>query len=269
MALLGGGHRYEVYLAFDSELHALVVAKLLRPHLVCDPVALEGLAAEARALEELAHPVLPRSFGAVTSGKRPHIVLEHLEGPRLSSLLRRHGRLAIEQAVPLGLQVASALVYMHNRGMVHLDVKPANVVMGAPPRLIDLSVARTADAARSATHPVGTDAYMAPEQCDPQGLGGMGSASDVWGLGATLYEAITGALPFPRDSELGPHPQLALEPAPPGPDVPAVLAELLMDCLAFDPAQRPTAVELAERLGELSAALPRRIVLSRLRPRLR
>ena len=84
---------------------------------------------------------------------------------------------------------------------MHLDVKPDNVVMGVPPRLIDLSVARTIARARRATGPIGTDAYMAPEQCDPAAAPGrLGPPADVFGLGATLYHALTGRRPFPRPS---------------------------------------------------------------------
>src|SRR5687767_10597047 len=129
-------------------MHTLVVAKLLRPHLVDDAHALRGLKKEAAMITGLDHPVLMRGFGAVKEGERPHLVLEHLEGPRLSTLLRQQRRLALEQAIPLGVQLSSALIFMHNQGVVHLDVKPRNIIMGAPPRLIDLSIARTfADAA--------------------------------------------------------------------------------------------------------------------------
>ncbi len=140
---LGGGERYEAYLAFDERLHAIVVVKVVRPHLVDDEHTLSGLRAEIAMLERLDHPSIVRSFDAVPDGERPHLVLEHLEGPRLSTLIRRHGPLPPEQLVPLGVQVCSALHYLAAEGVVHLDVKPANIIMSGPPRLIDLSVAMT------------------------------------------------------------------------------------------------------------------------------
>ena len=91
------GHRYEAYLAFDEHLHAIVVAKLIRPHLVHDEHTLAGLRAEAEMLDRLDHPVIVRAFDAVLEGPRPQLVLEHLEGPRLSTLVRRYGRLPPEQ----------------------------------------------------------------------------------------------------------------------------------------------------------------------------
>ena len=271
LRLLGGGHKYEAWLAFDEELHCIVVAKLLRPSLVEDAPARRMLHAEAAALVRLAHPVLHRCFGVVADGLRPHLVLEHLEGPRLSTLLRRQKRLALEQAIPLGVQLSSALHYMHRQGYAHLDVKPKNVIMSATPRLIDLSVARPVALAEAATEPIGTDAYMAPEQCEPKLLGGMGPAADAWGWGVTMYEAVTGVLPFPRvsDDDRVRWPQLHLDPAPMTDEVPPRLGDLVMACLEKRPEGRPDQAEIAAGLEPLVAALPRRRVLSRLRPGIR
>lgn len=269
--LLGGGYKYEAYLAWDEHLYSLVVAKLLRPHIASDASSLRTLRAEVRILKMLSHPVLVRSFGSDVIGAKPHVVLEFLEGPRLSTLLRKYGYLALEQVGPLGLQLCSALQYMHNQGVVHLDVKPRNIIMGATPRLIDLSIARDFDEARRATQPIGTDAYMAPEQCDPPRHEGMGPAADAWGWGATMYEAITGELPFPRaGDELDDRfPQLHNDVRPIEKPLPPPLVDALTGCLEKRPEDRPTLAEVAEILEPLIAALPRRPVLTRFRPRAR
>jgi serine/threonine protein kinase len=272
--LLGGGERYETYLAWDEKLLALVVVKLLRPHLVGSERALRGLEAEASLLERLRHPVLVRGFGAVLGGPRPHVVLEHLDGPRLSSLLRRHGPLEPEQLLPLALQLGSALHYLAGEGIVHLDVKPSNIIMGAPARLIDLSVARSVRALEGSTRRIGTDPYMAPEQCDPERLGPVTAAADVWGMGAVLYEAASGRRPFPRADEPGAprgrYPQLLHEPAPlqAGRGLSPRVASVIEACLERDPEARPRPAEVVDALEPLAAELRRRPLLARfhLRP---
>jgi serine/threonine protein kinase len=184
-------------------------------------------------------------------------VLEHLDGPTLDELLQRHGALALEQLLPLGLHVASALHYMAAEGVVHLDVKPSNIVMGGPPRLIDLSVARTLEEAAAVRSPIGTDAYMAPEQCEPDGR--LGAPADVFGLAATLYTALTGTQPFPPCEER--FPQLTAKPAPLPRRTAAPLAAVIGAGLDPDPAARPAAAELATALEPLVAALPQRLTL--------
>lgn len=268
--LLGGGRRYEAYLAHDETLLSLVVVKILRPNRAADSEALAGLAEEYAMLQRLNHPSIARGFDAVLDGDRPHIVLEFLEGPRLSSLIRRHGRLSLEQSIPLAVQLSSALHYMHTQGVVHLDVKPSNTIMAAPPRLIDMSIARTFHEARQLRVPVGTDAYMAPEQCVPGPKVPVGPAADVWGLGATLYQAVSGGLPFPRPEGDERFPQLDLDPQLLDDEqIPPRVSDLVHACLQRHPEDRPTARELSVQLEPLIVALPRRPVLNRLRPRLR
>ena len=269
LKLLGGGLRYEAYLAWDERLHSVVVVKVVRPGLVEDRHTLEGLAEEAEMLDRLAHPVLVRGFGAVLDGPRPRVVLEHLEGPRLSTLVRRYGPLPAEQLLPLGLQLAAAAHYMAEEGVVHLDIKMSNIIMGAPARLIDLSVARTAADCLHMRSAVGTDSYMAPEQALPDAP--VGAPADVWGIGVSLYRAATGERPFPKgdqdsDDPARHWPQLVARPAPLPDRMPAPLAEAIMWCLAYDPADRPTAVELAAALEPMLDALPKPWV-SKLKPR--
>jgi eukaryotic-like serine/threonine-protein kinase len=269
MRLLGGGIRYEAYLAWDYSLYSLVVVKILRPDRVDDERTLRGLTDEARALERVNHPVLMRCFDAVLEGPRPHVVLEHLEGPRLSTLLRKYGPLPLEQLVPLAVQLCSALFYMSQRELIHLDVKPRNIIMSAQPRLIDLSIARTFEEAKAASSPIGTDAYMAPEQCDPRERGPISSSADVWGLGVTLFESVAGYRPYPDGEQEWPRrwPQLEVEPFDLPETVAGAVAKPIWACIEPIPADRPRIEEVAEMLEPLIAALPRRPILNRLRPR--
>lgn len=265
---LGGGKVFQAYLAWDVRRHTLVVAKLLRPHLVEDETAVTALRREAAALDRLSHPVLPRLFDAQLEGERPLIVLELLDGPRLSTVIRRY-RLSIEQVLPLALQLASVLHYLSEEGWVHLDVKPSNVILSSPPRLIDLSIARTVADARQLASPAGTQRYMAPEQCERASFGLIGPATDTWGLGVTLYEALARRRPFPDAPEGAGgwhrYPQLDSGPAPLSEGVPPALAELVLRCLRRDPQERPTAAELAAVIEPIEASLPRPRI-GRMRP---
>jgi serine/threonine protein kinase len=258
--LLGGGRRYEAYLAWDDVLHALVVVKAIRPGQVESLGTLAGMAAEAEALGSLAHPSIVRCFDAVLDGERPHLVLELLDGPRLSTLERRYG-IVVEQLLPLALQLCSALHYMAARGYAHLDVKPRNIIMSSTPKLIDLSVARRFEDARRTQEPIGTDAYMAPEQSDPARFGEIEPRTDVWGLGVTLYEALVRRRPFPDGDHASAtpserFPQLVREPEPLPKEIPPPVAEVVGACLRDDPRGRPAAAEVAERLQPLVAGLP-------------
>lgn len=253
LELLGGGVRYEAYLAHDASRQCLVVAKMLRPAAV-NPVSIQGLRREFELLRSLNHPVLVRGFDARLDGGRPLITLEHLDGPRLSTLIRRFGPLPVDQLLPLALQLCSVLHYLHGQGVLHLDVKPKNVIMTGPPRLIDLSVAQSVAAAARLDRPAGTAGYMSPEQQSPAGPVAVGPGSDMWGLGATLLEAATGVP--------------AGEAAPAGllKGLPPLLTDALGRCLAGDPDLRPRPAELAARLEPLVDALPRRFPLTPPRP---
>lgn len=271
---LGGGSDFEVFLAWEEHMHSLVVVKVVRPNLVDDEHTLRSLAREAGLLRRLAHPVIVRGFGGTLDGARPHIVLEHLEGVPLSAAIRSTGRLDLHQLVPLAYQLASGLQYLANEGIVHLDVKPDNVILGLPPRLVDLSIARTVEDAGRLRGPIGTDAYMPPEQCDP-GLASVGTPADVWGLGATLFHAVAGAAPFPRQQGFDREdpeerfPQLTAGAAPALPEAPPQLAEIVAACLVFEPSARPAAGEVADRLGPLIEVMRPGRILGREKPRLR
>jgi serine/threonine protein kinase len=262
MRLLGGGAAYEAYLAFDDVTYSPVVVKVLRPGQVDDGSSRRGLAREVAALSGVNHPVVVRGLRHQLDGERPHVVLEHIDGPRLSTLIRRHGPLQEQQYLPFAIDLAAALHYLRRVGYVHLDIKPSNVIMGAPARLIDLSVARTVDDAASLTWPIGTDAYMAPEQCEPPTTGTPQPASDVWGLGATLFEAVAGYKAFDEGdtgaADIGVRfPQLTNAPYALPDRVASEVAKVVYAALDPDPVLRPEPREIAESLEPVLARQPR------------
>jgi serine/threonine protein kinase len=263
LRLLGGGSAYEAFLAFDEITYGPVVVKVVRPSEVDDPVTLHGLEREATALDIANHPVVVRGLRHVTDGPRPHLVLEHVEGPRLSTLIRRHGRLSEQQYLPLAIDIASALHFFRYADVTHLDIKPSNVIMGSPARLIDLSVARSSSAAAAIDGVIGTDAYLAPEQAAPGAAGRVpGFASDVWGLGTTLFHAIEGERPFPKGDPEGRtpaerHPQVAVPPRPISTRVAPEVAEVVLAMLEPRAADRPLPREIAEALEPVLARQPK------------
>jgi serine/threonine protein kinase len=266
---LSGGNRYEVFLTWDDRLFAITVTKVLRPDQAEDEHALGELRREVEVLRRLAHPCLVRCFDAVLDGPHPHVTIEHLEGPTLRRLIKQQTTIPLDQLLPLALHVAAVLQYMANEGFVHLDVKPSNIVMGVPPRLIDLSIAQSFESAAELRHSLGTDPYMPPEQCDPAAHpGSVSHAADVWGLGATLYHAVTGETPFPRgikgskDRTLR-FPQLVSEPKPLPRHIPQPLQELISSMLAKDAAERPAASEVATALEPLVALITPRLKATR------
>ncbi|MBA4608666.1 serine/threonine protein kinase [Aeromicrobium sp. Marseille-Q0843] len=252
---LGGGLHHEVWLAYDESRLAPVVVKILRPELVGDADAVGATLREIDVLARLAHPSIVRLYDFDDAAERPYMVQEHLDGPTLSSLIFRDGPVQLHQLLPLALELAGSVHYLHTNGLLHLDVKPSNVIMGAPAKLIDLSLTLDLDSAAALDYPVGSDEYMPPEQCDPLAHGPIGPAADVWSIGATLYRAAVGHRAW-RASDEDRWPQLTARPKPMPDFVPGAIRDLVMDCLAFDPAARPTTLDLVERIEPLMAALP-------------
>jgi len=211
---------------------------------------------EASVLSALDHPNIVRFFG---EARPAHLLMEYLDGPTLRRLIRtsRQRRLSVANALRVAIHVGAALTHVHERGFVHLDVKPSNViVVGGRPVLVDFSTARPRTN-RPVGYAAGTDLYTAPEQCRG---GRVTPASDVYGLGATLYESLTGRSPFPEGTRRKPFPQLALSPLPLrsfAPAVPVALEKLVLACLAPNPAARPSMAELLPKLHEFIRTGPR------------
>jgi serine/threonine protein kinase len=253
---LGGGGRYEVFLVFDDAIGAEAVAKVLRPDRVRDARAVNALRREAMLVERLEHPVLVRGLGFVLEGTFPHVALEYVNGVNLKDVLESEAALPVSEALDLAVDLLAAAEHLAGHEVVHLDIKPSNVVMSDPPRLIDLGAARSFEELESRRTPIGTASYMAPEQCDPRSTP-VGPPADVWGVGSTLYHALTGNRPFSKPGPRGSEPaeryrQLVEQPRPIPDYVPEPVAREVLRMLDPDPAARPTAAEAARALDALA-----------------
>jgi serine/threonine protein kinase len=220
----------DVYAARCARRGCSVIVKTVRPDRLGDARVVRDLLREGRLLRRLAHPHIVRGY-EVHREPRPLIVLETVGGETLAHLVDRL-ELEASDVAELGRQLASALGYLHREGILHLDLKPSNVIAdGGRAKLLDLSIAQRPGRVRAGR---GTWCNMAPEQA----AGGVaGPAADVWGLGTVLWEAATGVSPFDALDQ-------AREPAEPvralRPQLPARLAQAIDGCLERDPAARPS-----------------------------
>jgi serine/threonine-protein kinase len=197
---LGIGGTAEVWQARDEQLSRDVAIKLLHRHLVPDEQSRERFAGEAKAVAALSHPGIVAVHDIVVGDDMAAIVLELVEGESISARITEHGPLPPLAAAAIAAQIADALQSAHERGLIHRDVKPGNVLLSADgrARLVDFGIARgLEDTTHVLTMPgtiMGTLRYMSPEQLAGQPAT---AGSDVYGLGAVLYEMLAGQPPFP------------------------------------------------------------------------
>ncbi|WP_244301975.1 serine/threonine-protein kinase [Streptomyces viridosporus] len=264
----------DVYDAWSYERDCRCLVKTLRPDRRHEPRLREQLLREGRWLQAFSHPHLVRAYETVEMPE-PLVVLETLTGETVAHLIGRlRHRLAAQDVAFLGLHLCSALHYLHGRDLLHLDVKPSNVIIDCRrAKLLDLSVARPPGPAPAG---IGTRCYLAPEQARGADLS---AAADVWGVGITLYETATGDLPFPEITSTTPdgesagdscapaastslgdtrgrqrrYPQLEGRAAPVGTRrrLPRALAGAIDACLEPDPAARPGIDSLAAAFDAL------------------
>lgn len=258
-AALGRGGVADVYRARDVVLERDVAVKVLRDHV--EEREHSRFVAEARTLGRLSHEGIVTVLDVgVSDDGRPYLVMELVEGTTLAAALR-DGPLPAERVADVGVRLAGALAYAHAQGVVHRDVKPGNVLLGADgaTKLADFGIARlvgdTVGHTRTGTT-VGTPAYVSPEQARGERVG---PASDVYSLGLVLLEALTGERAFtgtPIESALA---RLHRPPAIPE-DLPPGWRDLVAAMTATDPLDRPTAAEVGARMEVLAASPATRVL---------
>jgi eukaryotic-like serine/threonine-protein kinase len=233
------GGRDAVYLVWDHRAWCPMACKVY-------DLASDALH-EVTVLLALEHPNIVRSLGAGSPG---YVLMEYLDGPTLKQLIQstKAGRLSLSNAMRIGIYIGSALVHMHSRGYLHLDVKPSNIVIyRGRPVLFDLGTAQLRSQPQL-TCSVGTNDYMSPEQCE---RGQVSPASDVFGFGVTLYQMLTGKLPYPEGLGQVFWPQTRVDALPLRtylPRAPRALEALLQACLDRSASARPAFDELLPAL---------------------
>ncbi|MGH2614972.1 MAG: serine/threonine-protein kinase, partial [Thermomicrobiales bacterium] len=186
VGFLRRGRDLDVYDLWSEERNCRCVGKTVRPDRLQKRDARTRLLREGRLLLKLTHPHIVRAYG-VHASPVPLVILETLPGETLAHLIdRRRRRLSVPEVAQLGLHLCSAMSYLHRHDVLHLDLKPSNIIAThGMAKVLDLSVARPPGPHRGG---VGTTGYMAPEQSHG---GNLGPAADVWGIGATLFEVAT------------------------------------------------------------------------------
>jgi len=247
--LLGEGPLSEVYRAVDQTLDRTVALKILRAHVEIDPEADKRFEREAKHTSKLIHPNIATIYEYGSSGGRSYIAMEYLEGRTLDKIIK-DGQLGAEEGLRIAIQLTSALALVHRNGLIHRDLKPANVMVldDGTVKLLDFGIARADGEATITQHGmlVGTVLYMAPEQVRGEDLD---PRSDVFSLGAMLYHALSGQLPFPGGS----FPEVCMaildgKPRPLGQmrrGLPTGIESFVMKCLSNRPEDRYRDAEVA------------------------
>ncbi len=247
--LLGRGSMGEVYSADDLKLLQRVALKFLPQAAAEDPFALAQFLDEVKIARQITHPNVCRVFDIGEAAGSHFISMEHIEGEDLASHLERHGRLPRAKALEIGRQLCAGLEAVHDRGILHLDLKPSNVLLdeAGRVRLTDFGMAAAAGEATQG----GTPPYMAPELWQGQ----QGSVqTDLYALGLVLYEMLTGK----QANRAGSLAEIArmhaeVTPVPPSnlvPDIDASVEQVILRCLEKTPDQRPpSARAVADRLA--------------------
>ncbi|MHC5056302.1 MAG: serine/threonine-protein kinase [Planctomycetota bacterium] len=260
LGTMGAGTVGTVYRARQVAMDRFVALKILNAKYASDPSFVKGFIAEARTAGRINHANVCQVYDVGSEGGVYFFSMELVDGPTLEQVLKERGRMPADEAVRIVRGVASALSAAHDHGLVHRDVKPANIVLAdsGEPKLVDLGVAKdvTAPGADLGSGLVGTPYYMAPEQ-------GQGKPvdirSDIYGLGATFYHLLVGRPPF-----MGPHPTAVIvkhasEPLTPpselDPDIPRKVSAVVERMMAKKPEDRyPTPSALVADLDQTKDA---------------
>jgi serine/threonine-protein kinase len=243
-ARIGSGGMGEVYRGVDTVLDRTVAIKILLPQFARDANFVDRFRREAQAAARLNHPNLVGIYDSGADGETQFIVMEFIEGRTLEDFMSSGGRFDVGHAVEVAEKICEALAYAHVAGVIHRDIKPANVMVTrqGEVKVMDFGIARIVAGPQTAPQTsavLGTAAYISPEQAQGQPVDGR---SDIYSLGAVVYEMLAGRPPFVGDSPVAvAYKQVNESPVPPSQvnaDVPPRLDAVVMRALAKNPANR-------------------------------
>lgn len=255
---IGAGGMADIYRALDQQLQREVAVKILRDPLAMDLSFQENLLHEARSAANLSHPNIVTIFDFGRDGETLYIVMEYIAGTDLKTLIRRRKRLPPHEAVELMKKISDGVGYAHRAGLIHCDLKPQNILVTPDNKvkIADFGVSRalaTIQPDEQAEIVWGSPQYFSPEQASG---GAPSPASDVYSLGAILYEMLTGQPPFAADSAADlARLHLDAKPIPPRsiePGISEPLQQVVLKILAKEPSAR---YRTADQLGRILANL--------------
>ena len=241
--LIGSGGMANVYLGIDMNTGANVAIKILKPEFSSDDEFIRRFDAEAKSVASLNHANIVKVYGVGHEGNFRYIVQEYIEGITVKDLINQNGHLDWKNAVPIVIQIGLALDYAHQNGIVHRDIKPQNILISRDrvAKITDFGIARAASSTTITMTGVqmGSVHYFSPEQARG---GNVGPQSDIYSLGVSLFEMVTGRLPFDGDSNVA----IAvkhLQETPPVPSslmqgIPKGLDSIIAKCMQKSPERR-------------------------------
>ena len=255
--LIGSGGMANVYLGIDMNTGVNVAIKILKPEFSSDEEFIRRFDAEAKSVASLNHANIVKVFGVGHEGNFRYIVQEYIEGITVKDLINQNGHLDWRNAVPIVIQIGLALDYAHQNGIVHRDIKPQNILISRDrvAKITDFGIARAASSTTITMTGVqmGSVHYFSPEQARG---GNVGPQSDIYSMGVTLFEMVTGRLPFDGDSNVA----IAvkhLQETPPVPSslmqgLPKGLDSIITKCMQKSPERRyQTMRQLVSELDSL------------------
>ena len=245
---IGSGGMADVYKAKDHKLDRLVAVKVLKAEFREDTTFVAKFRKEAQAAAGLAHPNVVNVFDVGEDRGLYYIVMELIEGITLKDYITKKGKLSVKEATSIAIQVSLGLEAAHNRGIIHRDVKPQNIIISTDGKvkLSDFGIAKATNSNTITANVMGSVHYSSPEQV----RGGFSDAkSDIYSLGITMYEMVTGRVPFDGDTTVSiAIKHLQEEMVPPSrytPDLPYSLEQIILKCTQKNPERR------YENMGQL------------------